>query len=134
MIKTFLAAAGAVALLTSPAIAAKPQPQPGSTGPFSGTVKQNQTATHRYDNNPLNQACIQVMSTYTVTLTYAPTTDVLTLTAGGTSVTGSNGTATLSLERSYCTAFDIKVTGTSVASTAQYTVTVARGTGTVVTL
>lgn len=124
MVKTFLAAAGAVVVLASPASAAQ-----GSAGPFSGTIRQNQTKTHQYDNNPLNMACIQVMATYTVTLNYTPTTDVLTLTAGGTSVTGSNGTATLSLERSYCTAFDIKVSGTSVDSAAQYTVTVTRGSG-----
>lgn len=126
MVKTILATAGAVALLASPASAAQQQ---GSAGPFSGSVRDNRTQTHRYNNNPENLACIQVMASYTITLNYTPVTDTLTLTAGGTSVTGSNGVATLSLERSYCTAFDIKVTGTSVASVAQYTVTVTRGSG-----
>jgi len=122
MIRTALATAGIVAFLAAPASAAQ-----GSTGPFTGVIRENQVKTHRYDNNPLNQACIQVMQTYTVTLTYAPTTDALTLSVGSQSVTGSNGTASLSFERSYCTSFDVKVTGTSVESVAQYTVTVTRG-------
>lgn len=130
IVKTALATAGIVALLSGPAYAAQ-----GSSGPFTGVIRQNQVKTHHYDNNPLNMACPQVMATYTVTLAYTPTTDALTLTVGGTSVTGSDGTATLTLERSYCTAFDIKVTGTSVATVSQYTVTVTRGSGgTVVTI
>ena len=119
MRRAVLAAAGLSVLLVSPASA--------STGPFTGTVRENQTRTHSYDNNPQNLACIQVMATYTVTLTYTPTTDVLSLTAGGVTATGSNGVAVLSFERSWCTAFQIRVTGTSVERTAAYTVTVRRG-------
>jgi hypothetical protein len=128
MTKTMLAAAasGLVVLLAAPASAAQ-----GSSGPFSGVIRQNQTKTHRYDNNPLGMACPQVMTTYTVTLTYTPPTDTLTLSVGSLSATGSNGTASLSFEGSYCTAFDIKVTGTSVGTAAQYTVNVSRGGGTV---
>ena len=124
MTKTLLAAVGAVAVLAAPATAAQ-----GSSGPFTGVIRQGQTKTHSYDNNPLNMNCPAVMTSYTVTLTYTPTTDTLTLSVGTLSATGSNGTATLSFERSYCTAFDIKVTGTSVASTAHYTVNVSRGGG-----
>ena len=124
MTKTLLAAAGIVAVLAAPAPAAQ-----GSSGPFSGTVRQNQTKTHAYDNNPLNQSCPAVMTSYTVSLSYTPTSDTLTLAVGSLSTTGSNGTATLSFESSYCTSFDIAVTGTSVASVAHYTVTVTRGGG-----
>ena len=124
MTKTLLAAAGIVAVLATSAPAAQ-----GGTGPFSGTVRQNQTKTHHYDNNPQNLPCQQVMTTYTVSLSYTPTSDTLTLSVGSLSSTGSNGSATLSFERSYCTSFDIQVTGTSVASVAQYTVTVSRGGG-----
>ena len=99
------------------------------TGPFTGTVRENQTRIHHYDNNPENNLCPQVITTYTVTLTYTPTTDVLTLTAGGQTVTGSNGTAVLTFEGNYCTAFAIRVTGTSVESVATYTVNVSRGGG-----
>ena len=123
MRKTALAAAGLAVLLGSPAFAA------GGTGPFAGTVRQNQTKTHRYDNNPQNNPCIQIVTTYTVTLAYVPTTDTLTLSVGTLSATGSGGHASLSFQRSWCTSFDIKVTGTSVASSASYTVTVTRGGG-----
>lgn len=126
MLKTALAAAGLATLLATPAVAG-----PGSTGPFTGSVRQGQTRTHHYDNNPQNNPCPLVLVNYTVSLTYAPTSDTLTLTAGGTSVTGSGGSAVLSFEASYCTSFAIKVTGTSVATVASYTVTVSRGGGAV---
>ena len=126
MTKTLLAAVGAVAILSGPATAA-----PGSTGPFSGVVRQNQTKTHQYDNNPLNNPCQQVITTYTVSLTYTPTSDVLTLSVGSLSATGSNGSASLSFEANYCTSFEVKVIGTSVQSAAQYTVNVSRGGGAV---
>ena len=130
MTKTLLAAAGITALLAAPAGAAQ-----GSSGPFSGVIRQNQVKTHHYDNNPLNQACPQVMTTYTVTLTYTPPTDSLTLSVGSLSATGSGGSASLSFEGNYCTEFDIKVSGTSVDTVAHYTVTVTRGgSGTVVAL
>ena len=125
MTKTALAAFGLAALLSVPATAAQ-----GTTGPFSGTVRENQTRTHRYDNNPDNNLCPAVQQTYTVTLNYTPTTDVLTLNVGDLSATGSNGQATLTFDASYCTAFPIRVTGTSVESVASYTVTVSRGGGT----
>lgn len=124
MTKTLLAATGLVALLATAAPAA-----PGSTGPFTGTVRQGQTKTHRYDNNPQNNPCPAVIVFYTVSLSYTPTSDTLTLTAGGQTATGSNGSASVSFEAGYCASFDIKVTGTSVASVADYTVTVSRGGG-----
>jgi hypothetical protein len=126
MLKTAVAATGLAVLLASPATAAQ-----GGTGPFSGTVRQGQTKTHRYDNNPLNNPCPLVIVNYTVTLTYAPASDVLTLSVGSLSATGSNGFASLSFERSYCTSFDITVTGTTVQHVASYTVTVSRGGGAV---
>lgn len=129
MRKTALAAAGIAVLLSTPASAAQ-----GSSGPFSGVIRQNQVRTHHFDNNPLGLHCQQVMTTYTVSLAHTPTTDVLTLSVGSLSATGSNGTATLTLDRSYCTAFDIKVSGTSVDTVSQYTVTVTRGSATVVTI
>ncbi|HWL36980.1 MAG TPA: hypothetical protein VNQ77_12375 [Frankiaceae bacterium] len=129
MIKTALATAGIVALLSAPAHAAQ-----GSSGPFTGHVRQNQVRTHRFDNNPLGLACPQVMTSYTVSLAYTPTTDALTLSVGSLSTTGSNGTASLTVEGSYCTQFDIKVAGTSVDTVAHYTVTVSRGGATTVEL
>ena len=111
----------ALVVLTPVALAA--------TGPFSGSVRQGQTRTHHFDNNEGGSLCPQVMVWYTVELRYTPTSDVLTLSAGGQTATGSNGYAVVSFEASYCTSFSISVTGTQVASKADYTVTVTRGGG-----
>lgn len=123
--RTNIATLLAVCLLAPVALAAT------GTGPFVGTVRQGQTDHHRYDNNPRNDPCIQVMTTYTVTLTYTPATDTLTLTAGGVSAVGAGGTATVTFEASWCTSFDIFVEGTQVARVAHYGVTVTRGDGTI---
>lgn len=99
------------------------------TGPFTGTLTQGETDWHYYDNNPKGHACIDVMASYLVEMTYTPASATLTLTAGGQSAVGSNGYAAVGLEASYCTAFEITVTGTSVSGTASYTVTVTRSVG-----
>ncbi|HEX2022515.1 MAG TPA: hypothetical protein VHH36_07365 [Candidatus Thermoplasmatota archaeon] len=100
-------------------------------GPFHGAVRQGDVKTHHFDNNPQNNPCIQLIVTYTVTLTHVPTTDTLTLSAGGQTATSSGGVATVSFEASFCTAFDITVTGTDVENVARYTVHVSRGGGAV---
>lgn len=119
-----LATAGLVLALATPA-AADPD------GPFHGAAHQGQTRTHTYDNNPNGNICIQTVDLYTVVLTYTPVTDTLTLSVdsfGETqTATGVAGTAVLVFQASHCTSFDIQVTGTSVASVAQYDVTVVRG-------
>lgn len=117
-----VACALALVLLAPAALAA-------GTGPFSGSVRQGQTDRHRYDNNPGGDPCPQVQVFYTVTLTYTPTTDVLTLRVGSHTAVGSGGTATLSFEAPYCTAFTIEVIGTQVARSASYTVNVSKGGG-----
>ena len=122
MTRTALAAFGVAALLASPAGAAT-----GSAGPFAGVVRQGQVKHHLYDNNPLKQDCVQLATPYTVSLSYAPPTDAVTLTVGTKSVTGSNGGASVSFVSGFCTSFDVVVTGTSVGNTAGYVVTVTRG-------
>jgi hypothetical protein len=120
MRKTVLAGLGLTAVLAAPAVAA------GSAGPFVGSVAQGQTATHVYDNNASHQACLQVAATYSITLTYTPSSDVLTLGAGGKTATGHGGSASLSVLSGICAHIPITVTGTSVASSATYAVTVTR--------
>jgi hypothetical protein len=120
MRKTAVAALGLVSLLALPASAAN------GTGPFTGSVAQGETDTHVYDNNPSNNPCLALAVTYTVTLAYAPTSDTLTLSVPGKTVTGSGGTATANVTRGICTEFSIGVTGTSVASSATYVVSVTR--------
>ena len=118
MRKTVLAAAGLTAVLAAPALAAE------TSGPFAGQVRQGQTRTHTFNNNPSNNPCLQITATYRVTLAYAPTTDVLTLDAGGKTASGSG--SSVSFVSGVCTRFPIQVTGTSVADTATYVVTVTR--------
>lgn len=101
------------------------------TGPYTGTVVQGETDMHYFKNYSKGELCPDVMRTYTVVLEYAPTTDVLTLTAAGIEAAGSGGWAAVSFDASACTEFDVLVTGTQVASVASYTVTVYVGTGSV---
>lgn len=115
-----LAAAGLVTVLALPAAAAPA----GGPGPFAGQVVQGETDTHVYRAG--SSPCIQIAVQYAVTLTYAPTSDTLTLSAGTQTVTGANGTATATVWGSPCSQITIGVTGTSVASTATYAVAVTR--------
>ena len=118
----FLLAALAFVATASVADARPPLPI-GSPGPFAGYVVQNSVGAHAYatPGPPIN--CILPV-TYTVDLTYAPATDVLTLTANGVSAAGSNGHASVSFEAACWTQFAITVAGTQVALIAAYEVTV----------
>lgn len=98
-----------------------------ATGPYAGTVRQGETDAHEYDNHPKHGACLQIVTRWTVTLAYAPATDVLTLEVEGLAATGANGLATLSFLAGVCTAFTVQVTGTSVATEAAYSVAVTSG-------
>jgi hypothetical protein len=120
--RSFATLAVALLALTVPAALAVPGPAPGA-----GVVAQGETDVHRFNNNPGNFDCIQMVTTYTVNLAYAPATDVLTLSAGGKTATGSNGVASVTFQAGVCTAFDIRVSGTQVANAAAYTVTVNGG-------
>ena len=117
------AAAGLVTALAAPAPASAAT---GTPGPFAGAVRQGQTVRHDYDNNPGGNPCVDIVARYTVTLAYAPATDTLTLAAVDQTATGRNGLASVSVVQGVCAAFPVTVTGTSVAGTAAYTVTVTR--------
>lgn len=116
-----LVAAGLVAVLSAPASAV------GTPGPFASVIAHGETKSHIYDNNPAGADCIQLAVTYTVSLTYAPPSDTLTLSAGGQTATGSNGSARVSFWGSYCDSFGISVSGTSVGARAAYVVTAGTG-------
>jgi len=118
---TALAGLGLAAVLAAPAAAA------GTTGPFAGQVSQGQTRTHLYDNNPSNGACLQLAATYTISLSHVPAGDTLTLTVDGIrSVTTSGGGASLNVTKGVCATFSLAVTGTSVADSATYVLSVTR--------
>lgn len=97
------------------------------TGPFAGALAQGETDVHRYDNNPTKSPCVDVITTYSVTLSYAPATDALTLSVAGRTVTATSGVASATFQAGVCTAFDVAVTGTQVETLAAYTVTVTSG-------
>ena len=118
--RTTVLAAALTAALAAPALAAE------TPGPFAGQVSQGQTSTHVFNNNLSGQDCIQLAADYTVSLRYAPSSDVLTLQAAEYTAVGSNGSATLHFTKGVCARFPVKVTGTSVAGTATYVVTVTR--------
>lgn len=123
-VRSALLAAGLVAVLAGPAAAAPSLP----SGPlFAGTVAQGETDTHRFGNTVGDNPCIDLATWYRVTLTFAPTGDALTLHAGGESVTTTSGVAEIAFMSGVCTSFGIEVTGTSVAATAPYAVTVRGG-------
>ncbi len=121
MRKLAFVALGLTGLLALPVSAA-----PGTSGPFAGSVRQGETDTHLYNNNPKNFDCIQITTNYQVSLSHVPPGDTLTLTAGGRTATSIGGTA-VSFESGVCTHFDITVTGTAVADSATYVVTVTSG-------
>lgn len=105
-----------------------PSQAAASSGPFAGLVAEGEKDTHVFDNHPRLGACPQYITTYTVTLQYAPTTDALGLAVDGVgAVTGSNGFAQLSFQAGACTRFTLHVTGESVAEQALYAVTVRSG-------
>lgn len=98
----------------------------GLGGPFAGLVVEGQTNAHLYATPGPPMDCILPV-TYVVTLTYAPATDVLTLTANGIADEGSGGVAQVSFVAACWTQFAVTVSGTDVAFVAAYEVSVAQG-------
>ncbi len=87
----------------------------------AGSVAQGATSSYVYSTHG-DQPCLAYYQprVFTVTLAYTPPSDVLALTVGAASATGSDGVATLSFVDNYCTAFTVGITGTSVAGSAEY--------------
>ncbi|GEM_PF-4895958 len=109
------------------AILAALAPAASAATAFAGAVSQGQTQTFTYSSEPPKGAqCIELATTYTVTLSYAPASDVLTLAIPGHGSVSGNG-ATLSFQAGVCTQFSVSVTGTSVANEAAFAVTVVSG-------
>lgn len=119
----------AMALVAVPATVAADAPA-GHTGPFVGTVEDDETETHVYDNNPANQPCIELAVGYTVYLTHQLPGDTLRLTVDGEERLqdeSSAGQAAVTFERGICAEFPIQVTGLDVDGQSAYEVTVCRG-------
>lgn len=99
-------------------------------GPYVGTVEQDGTDEHRYDNDPLDQPCAAVVVPYLVQLTYQPAADTLTLRVDLGERTleaqGVQGEASVSFHRSLCTEFSIEVVGSEVEAVTAYDVVVCQ--------
>lgn len=112
-------------LLAVPALAMQATAEPPmSPGPFVGTVEEDQTVEHRFDNRVPGAECVQIVAPYEIVLTHAPASDTLTLSIGEQENETEDGLARLTVKRSPCTSFEIRVEGTEVADEAHYAVEV----------
>ena len=88
---------------------------------FTGTIRQGETDTFVVDRR--GDACLQVITTHTVTLTHEPTTDELLLVVSGQgAVRTEEGFAQVSFTTpTSCAFFVVHVIGANVQDEAQYT-------------
>lgn len=117
-------------LLLAPALLLLLTPLAGAHGPYHGQVRQGEADLYVEDHS--GPICGDAFTRWTVTLTYAPASDTLTLVVPGSGVSvGKNGVAAVSFTTSTtCAFFEIVVQGTLVRSVADHTVTVTTGPGT----
>lgn len=119
----------AIVLVAVPATVAADEP-PARTGPYVGTVGQDETRTHAYDNNPTDGPCAEIVVDYTVYLAHQPATDTLGLSIAEDeelATQSEDGRAVLTFQRGYCAAFTLEVTGLDVEEASVYEATVCRG-------
>lgn len=96
-------------------------------GPYAGVLTQGQTQTFTYSTMPpKGVACVETVTTYTVTLLYAPAGDALTLSVPNHGSASGPG-ASVGFVSGTCTTFTFSVTGTAVASEAAFDVEVTSG-------
>lgn len=107
----------ALLVVSVPAIASH---TPGSEGLYVGTVEEGETDVYRFDNNPKDWACPDVMRPYLVQITYAPATDELLVEVDDDEIVAEHGANATIVAHSACTAFDVAVTGVDVADVAAY--------------
>lgn len=111
----------AATVLATPAVAAD------GTGPYAGVLRQGESRTHVYDNNPSGNPCVDIVATYTVSLRHVPVTDTLTLSVGAGQVQTVNGGASVTFTQGVCARFTMTVGGAAVADRAAYVLTVSSG-------
>lgn len=97
-------------------------------GPYHGVLVQGQTNAHAYNDLAAYGVCPHYFApvAYVVTLTWAPTTDTLTLQVPGrtAALSATGGSISVTIPGSGCDTFAITVTGTQVATLARYEVRV----------
>lgn len=113
--------AAALALLLLPNVSAVGT---FDAGPYAGVLVQDQSATHHYDNDALDQPCVSLARPYTVAIQFAPADAFVQLDAHGHSGTFTGGSGSLSFWSGVCTAFDIVVSARIADPAVAYTVEV----------
>jgi hypothetical protein len=101
-------AAFAVVALAAPAAAA---PSAGAPflGPWTGALEADEAHAHTYDNNALDQPCVEVTAPYVAVLSYQPASADVTFRVGGQEVPAEDGSARHTFVASYCTGFPLEV-------------------------
>ena len=118
-------ALGALALAAAVAVPAAASGT--STGPYVGSVRENEYRLHRYDNFPRDgRPCPDIVTDYTVTLTALTPNASLQLAVSGEVADTEAGVAAVTVAHGICTVFDIRVAGVAVGGTATYVVSVVR--------
>lgn len=104
-------------------------PLAGAHEPVTGTIRQGETQTFPIDHR--SEVCLQVITTWTVTLTHEPTTDELILVVSGQGAQRTEGGfAQVSFTTpTSCAFFVVHVIGARVADTATFTLDVQHGGG-----
>lgn len=96
---------------------------------FTSTIRQGETETFVFDTR--GDACLQVITTHTITLTHEPATDELVLVVTGQSAQRTEGgfAQTSFTTPTSCAFFTVHVIGAQVADTATFTLDVTSGGG-----
>lgn len=123
--RSILAAITLCLLMTALPVTAGVQTPGGLVGPYAGIIKDGETQSFVYNNNPAGFDCIQIVQPYRVVLR-AVDEGTLRLSVGTYTTTSSDGSAELWFQRGVCTRFVIGVEGISGGPTA-YTVQVFSG-------
>lgn len=100
--------------------------------PMAGAVRTGQTHVHTYDGTRGGLILCPMVGVvgYAVYLTWAPTSDALTLTVPGRgSATDDDGSAMVWFTGGPCARFEVRVTGTSVDTLAAYQIRVTETQG-----
>lgn len=104
-------------------------PTVGAHEPVSGTVRQGESDSFTIDHQ--GEVCLQVITTWTVTLTHEPASDELLLVVTGQGAVRTEGgfaQVTFTTPTS-CAFFMVHVVGVNVQDEARYTLDVRHGAG-----
>lgn len=126
VLRTLVTCCVLVLVLVSSAAAAYGTIPIGHPGPHSGIAVEGATNTHHYATDVLGNPCIPMIAQFIVTLTHEPAADTLLLEVRDHAAESVGGQARVEFYASWCTTFEIDVTGIDVPDVDFYTVVVER--------